>query len=108
MQQYAESSFNNFQIRNGNDIFRFVEIEFYLRTTKSESRKIAYERETRAGEWFLHDNGVSQGTSSYMVEGLGNPDSFQSWSDYDQDWFISRYYNNFLAITAQASASARA
>ena len=54
----AESLFNNFQIRNGNDIFRFVEIEFYLRSTESESRKIAYERETRAGEWFLHDNGV--------------------------------------------------
>lgn len=54
----AESLFNNFQIRNGNDIFRFVEIEFYLRATESESRKIAYERETRAGEWFLHDNGV--------------------------------------------------
>ena len=54
----AESLFDNFQIRNGNDVFRFVEIEFYLRATESESRKIAYERETSAGEWFLHDNGV--------------------------------------------------
>lgn len=54
----AESLFENFEIRNGDDVYRFVEIEFYLRKTESESRKIAYERETCAGEWFLHDNGV--------------------------------------------------
>lgn len=54
----AESLFENFEIRNGDDVYRFVEIEFYLRKTESESRKIAYERETCAGEWFLHENGV--------------------------------------------------
>ena len=54
----AESLFCNFQIRNGNDVFRFVEIEFYLRATEAEDRKIAYDRVTAAGEWFLHDNGV--------------------------------------------------
>ena len=42
----AESLFENFEIRNGDDVYRFVEIEFYLRKTESESRKIAYERET--------------------------------------------------------------
>ena len=54
----AESLFCNFQIRNGNDVFRFVEMEFYLRATESKDRKIAYDRVTAAGEWFLHDNGV--------------------------------------------------
>ena len=54
----AESLFCNFQIRNGDDVFRFVEIEFYLRATESEDREIAYDRVTAAGEWFLHDNGV--------------------------------------------------
>lgn len=27
----AESLFENFEIRNGDDVYRFVEIEFYLR-----------------------------------------------------------------------------
>lgn len=54
----AESLINNFQIRSGNNVYRLVEIEFYLRKTESADRKIAYERETVAGEWFIHDNGV--------------------------------------------------
>lgn len=54
----AESLINNFQINNGDEIFRFVELEFYLRATEEDNRKIAYERITNAGDWFLHDNGV--------------------------------------------------
>ncbi len=54
----AESLFENFAIQNGSDIYRFVEIEFYLNTTETKDRKISYSRHTSAGDWFLHENGV--------------------------------------------------
>lgn len=61
----AESLINNFQIRSGNDVYRLVEIEFYLRKTEAADRKIAYERETCAGDWFIHDNGFDLSFESY-------------------------------------------
>ena len=54
----AESLFANFAIQNGPDIYRFVEIEFYLNTTETKDHKISYPRQTSAGEWFLHESGV--------------------------------------------------
>lgn len=85
----AESLINNFQIRSGNSVYRFVEIEFYLRKTESEDRKIAYERETAAGELFLHDNGVDIAFESdkdfyggILIRALKKSQSFNSPGEF--------------------------
>ena len=58
-EEIAKSLFNHFAIRNGDNLYRFVEIEFYHSLTdKEDGAVITYPRESAAGEWFMHDNGV--------------------------------------------------
>lgn len=54
--EIASNLLNNFVIRKGEKLFRFVEIEFYYNTT--DTANITYRRVTEAGEWFNHDSGV--------------------------------------------------
>lgn len=58
----ADALFNRFAIRNKNHYYMFVDIEFYHSKTdeqKDDKKKmLTYERETDAGEWFMHDSGV--------------------------------------------------
>jgi len=57
LQTFAESLFNNFQIKKGNKLYDFLEIEFYI---YNEHHKdcITYERTCEAGYWFFHQSGV--------------------------------------------------
>jgi len=52
----AKNLLNNFVIRNGDKLYRMVEIEFYYNLT--DLANITYERMTEAGEWFNHEYGV--------------------------------------------------
>jgi len=103
----AESLIGNFQINNGNEVYRFVEIEFYLSKTENAKRKIAYERETSAGEWFLHENGVDisfesnkQFYGGILVRSLKVAKSFSSNGEFINgprkcSWYIFDGLNAF-------------
>ena len=55
-EQIAQNLLNNFVIRKGKKLYRFIDIEFYYNIT--DNGNITFERVTEAGEWFNHDWGV--------------------------------------------------
>lgn len=55
--ELAASLFNNFAIRRGQIVYRFVEIEFYHNLVDDMNGK-TIPRTTSAGEWFFHNYGV--------------------------------------------------
>lgn len=58
--ELANALFNNYAIKHGDTIYRFVEIEFYHNKAMEpkESKKRTYPRTANAGEWFFHASGV--------------------------------------------------
>ncbi len=59
---WAASLMNNFAIRKGDQLFRFVEIEFYHNLTDDEIidgklKKITYKRESESCDFFFHNYG---------------------------------------------------
>lgn len=56
-EQIAKKLINNFRIKKGNDIYDFLEIEFYY-YNKEHKDYICYPRNAEAGDWFFHKSGV--------------------------------------------------
>ncbi len=101
----AYSLFNNFAIRRGEKLYRFVEIEFYHSLADDLDGK-TLKRDSKAGDWFFHDYGVDIAFESddtryggILIRSIVEGDSYENG-----EIFTNGPRNSFWEIFDQLSA----